>query len=144
MRIAPFGMLVLCGCYVTTPVATNPAPAPGSKLHIQLTDAGSASLAQYLGPNVFYVDGRLVSQTDTGMAVSVNAVTLHSGNEQYWKGETVSLPQSSIATVQEKRISWWRSGVLAGGIMAVLGTIGAVSGSSNGNTRNHGPPPPPQ
>ncbi len=142
MRLAPFAMLLLCACYVTTPVPTAPAPELGTKLHVQLTDAGAASLAQYLGPNVYYVDGRLLSRSDTSMALSVSGLTLRSGDEQYWKGENVSLPQSAIATIEVKKVSWWRSGLLAGGIIASLTSFGLIAGGSSGGPRNNRPPPP--
>ena len=140
MRVAPFALVLLCACYVTTPVPSAPAPAPGTKLHVQLTDGGSASLAQYLGPNVDYVDGRLLGESDTTMSLSVSGLTFRSGQEQYWKGENVSLPHSAIATIQQKRVSWWRSGLLAGGIIAGLTSIGLVAGASSGGPRTHGPP----
>ena len=142
MRIAPFAMLLLCACYVTTPVPSAPAPVPGTKLHVELTDAGSVSLAQYLGPNVNYVDGRLLGQSDTAMSLSVSGLTFRSGQEQYWKGENVSLPHSAIATIQQKKVSWWRSGLLAGGIIAGLTSIGLVAGSSSGGPRTVVRPPP--
>lgn len=142
MRIAPFAVVLLCACYVTTPVPSAPAPEPGTKLHVELTDAGSASLAQYLGPNVNYVDGRLLGQSDTTMSLSVSGLTLRSGAEQYWKGENVSLPHSAIATIQEKKVSWWRSTLLAGGIIAGLTSIGLIAGSSSGSQGRVTPPPP--
>lgn len=142
MRIAPFAVLLLCACYVTTPVPSAPAPAPGTKLHVELTDAGSASLAQYLGPNVNYVDGRLLGQSDTAMSLSVSGLTFRSGQEQYWKGENVSLPHSAIATIQQKKVSWWRSGLLAGGIIAGLTSIGLVAGTSSGGPTKIVRPPP--
>ena len=142
MRIAPFAVVLLCACYVTTPVPSAPAPEPGTKLHVELTDAGSASLAQYLGPNVNYVDGRLLGQSDTTMSLSVSGLTLRSGAEQYWKGENVSLPHSAIATIQQKKVSWWRSTLLAGGIIAGLTSIGLIAGSSSGSQGRVTPPPP--
>lgn len=138
MRIAPFVMVLLCGCYVTTPIPSTPAPVAGTKLHVQLTDAGSASLAQYLGPNVGYVDGRLLAESDTTMSLSVSGLTFRSGEEQYWKGENVSLPHSAIATIQQKKVSWWRSTLLGGGIIAGLASIGLVAGTSSGGPRNSG------
>lgn len=140
MRIAPFAMLLLCACYVTTPVPSAPAPVPGTKLHVELTDAGAASLSQYLGPNVYYVDGRLLGESDTSMSLSVSGLTFRSGQEQYWKGENVSLPHSAIATVAIKKVSWWRSSLLAGGVIAGLASIGLVAGASSGGPRSHGPP----
>jgi len=95
-----------------------------------------------LGPNVNYVDGRLLGQSDTTMSLSVSGLTFRSGEEQYWKGENVSLPHSAIATIQQKKVSWWRSGLLAGGIIAGLTSIGLVAGSSSGGPRKIVTPPP--
>lgn len=142
MRFAPLAMLTLCACYVTTPVPSTPAPVAGTKLHVQLTDAGSTSLAQYIGPNVSYIDGRLISRSDTGLALSVSSLTFRSGDEQYWKGEGVSVPQSAIATVAVKKVSWWRSGLLAGGVAALVTSIGLVAGTSTGGRGSKGPPSP--
>lgn len=142
MRILPFGSLLLCACYVTTPVPTAPAPVPGTKLHVQLTDAGTATLAQYLGPNVTYVDGRLLGQTDTSLALAVSGTTLRSGDEQYWKGENVSLPHSAIATLSRKKVSWWRSAILAGGIVGLVTSIGVAVGQASGGMGKKPLPPP--
>jgi hypothetical protein len=76
------------------------------------------------------------------MALSVSGLTLRSGDEQYWKGENVSLPQSAIATIEVKKVSWWRSGLLAGGIIASLTSFGLIAGGSSGGPRNNRPPPP--
>ncbi|MGH9695271.1 MAG: hypothetical protein ACRD5Z_14070 [Bryobacteraceae bacterium] len=140
MRIAPVGALMLCACYVTTPVPAAPAPVPGTKLHVELTDAGATSLAQYLGPGVGYVDGRLLAQDDTSMSLAVSETTMRSGIEQSWKGETVSLPHTAIATIQQKKVSWWRSGLIAGGLIAAVASIGLVKGGTTGGAPRHGPP----
>ncbi|HKT08271.1 MAG TPA: hypothetical protein VJR24_10265 [Gemmatimonadaceae bacterium] len=76
------------------------------------------------------------------MSLSVSGLTLRSGAEQYWKGENVSLPHSAIATIQEKKVSWWRSTLLAGGIIAGLTSIGLIAGSSSGSQGRVTPPPP--
>jgi hypothetical protein len=142
MRILPFGSVLLCACYVTTPVPAAPAPVPGTKLHVQLTDVGTTSLAQYLGPNVTFVDGRLLSETDTSLALAVSGTTMRSGDEQFWKGENVSLPHSAIATLSQKKVSWWRSVILAGGIIGAVTSIGLVTGQATGGPVRKPPPPP--
>lgn len=135
MRILPFASLLLCGCYVTVPLATT-SPGAGTRVHVQLTDTGSGELARYLGPNVVSVDGRLLQATDSNMALSVNTVGMRDGDEQYWKGEAVSLPKVAIATVQQKKLSRWRSGLLASaflvGVVAIKGATGSSSGAPSG------------
>lgn len=142
MRFLPFASLLLCGCYVTVPLATT-APDPGTRVHVQLTDTGAGALAGYLGPGVVSVDGRLLVASDTNVAVAVSQVGKVDGDQQFWKGETVSLPRGDIATVQQKKLSGWRSGLLAGAIVAGLvalragtaGTTGAPSGGGVGSPK---------
>lgn len=142
MRIAAsmFAALVLSGCYVTVPLA-NPHPDPGTKLRVQLTDAGTDQLARYLGPGVITVDGRLVQNSDSALALSVTQVSMRSGQDQFWKGETVNLPRTAISTVQERKLSRVRSLIIAGGVIAIAATL-KVSGAISGGNSGHGTPSP--
>ena len=137
MRFLAFASLLLCGCYVTVPI-DQPSPATGTNVQVELTDGGSLSLAQYLGPNVTGVDGRLVTANDTSLALSVSEVSLRSGDSQFWKGEQVALPRNAIATIRQKKLSMWRSGLLAGALLAAVASVGAVSGSGAGAPRGGG------
>lgn len=141
-RILPFAAVMLCGCYITVPLATT-SPGPGTRLHVQLTDNGSGELARYLGPNVVSVDGRLLQSTDTAVALSVNTVGMRDGDEQFWKGEAVSLPKGAIATVQQRKLSRWRSGLLASalivGIVAIKGAAGGTTGTPGGEGNGGSP-----
>jgi hypothetical protein len=143
MRIFPFAALLLCGCYVSAPLATT-APEPGTRLHVQLTDAGSADLARYIGPNVVAVDGRLLQNSDSAISLSVSNVAMRSGVEQFWKGESVTLPRNAIATVQRKKLSVWRSGLVGSALVAGIVAISGVAGGGNGSDRGGGPPPQPK
>jgi hypothetical protein len=132
MRLIPISALLLCACYVSTPLVTT-APQPGSRLLVQLTDQGTIDLAKYLGPGVTTVDGRLLQSHDSTLSLSVNAVTLRSGDEQYWKGETVDLPLRSVAQIRERKVSVWRSGLLASAVVAGAAAIGGIA-AGGGNT----------
>src|ERR687886_421159 len=96
MRILASGIcslaLVLSGCYVTVPV-TQSRLQPGVRVRVQLTEQGADDLARYLGPNVSTVDGRLLQNSDGMLALSVTGVATRSGDEQFWKGEQVSIPR---------------------------------------------------
>jgi hypothetical protein len=135
MRITPFAALLLCACYVSTPLVTT-APQPGDRLSVQLTDQGTASLAQYLGPGVTGVDGRLLQDRDSALTVSVSAVTLRSGDQQFWKGESVTLPRSLVAQIRERKVSVWRSGLLASAVVAVGAAIGSGIGGGSSSAQN--------
>jgi hypothetical protein len=139
MRIIPLVAILLCGCYVNVPLATT--PDPGQRVHVSLTDQGSVDLAQYLGRNIGSVDGRLVGGNDSTLTLSVEQVTSRSGEEAYWKGETVSLPRHTVATVEGRKLSFWRSGLIGGALLGGLAIVvgSGLTGSSGGRTT-----PPPQ
>ncbi len=139
MRITPGIFLLLCGCYVNVPLET--APAPGEKVHVALTDRGSVDLAQYLGRGVAGVDGRLLESADSALSVSVSQVVTQSGDDQLWKGERVTIPREAIASVQGRKLSFWRSGLIGGAVAAAAFLIGSQAGGSSGGGKKGGPPP---
>ena len=139
MRVSPLVLLLLCGCYVNVPLATT--PEPGARVHVDLTDRGSVELAQYLGPRVASVDGRLVTSDDSVVSVSVSQGVMQSGDEQLWKGESVAIPREAIASVQGRKISFWRSGIIGGAVAAAAFLIGSQAGGSSGGGKTGGPPP---
>jgi hypothetical protein len=142
MRLLASGIcslaLVLSGCYVTVPV-TQSSLQPGDRIRVQLTEQGADDLARYLGPNVATVDGRLLQNSDGVLALSVTSVATRAGDEQYWKGEQVSIPRTTVANVQGRKLSLWRSGLIGAAFVGAAATIGFVSGSSSG--RGGGRPP---
>lgn len=147
MRILPFAALLLCGCYVNVPLDGYPSPSPsptlasGQRVHVALTDQGSVDLARYLGRNVASVDGRLLTDSDSALALSVSQVSTRAGQDEFWKGETVSLPRHTIATVEHRKLSFWRSGLIASALVAGVAFVAGsgISGNSGGSTTN--PPP---
>jgi hypothetical protein len=133
--------IALGGCYSNVPIQLSTAQ-PSTKLVVALTDAGSDSLARYLGPGVQEVDGRLLTNTDAGVSLAVTQVTMRSGVEQFWKGETVALPKYSIGTVQEHKLSKPRTFLLTAAIIAAGASI-KLSGVGSSNSNNKGGPPGP-
>jgi hypothetical protein len=131
MRIMPFVMIpcLLCGCYLSTPV-TGVAPQAGDQVTVDLTDIGTSELTQYLGANVQSVDGDLLASDDSTITLAVRHVDVRSGDDQRWNGEHVMLPRDAIASMRERKLSKWRTGLLAGvalaGALAIrLGGIGS-------------------
>jgi len=127
----------LCGCYESVPIQIG-AVQPGTKIRVTLTDAGTDSLARYLGPGVLTVDGKLIKATEERLALGVTSVAMRSGQEQYWKGESVAIPRSALAIVQERKLNKPKSLILSGALIAALasirlsGVVGGNSGGSNG------------
>lgn len=133
----------VCGCYESVPIELNRVQ-PGTKIRVTLTDAGADSLARYLGPGVETVDGRLISTTDSKLALGVTSVAMRSGQDQFWKGETVSIPRYALSTVQQRKINKPKSLLLGGVLIAALASLrlsGVVggNGSGRGGTNPGGP-----
>jgi hypothetical protein len=140
MRALPVALLAVAvsGCYTYKPVATT-EPAPGTQLRVELTLSGGDTLARFLGPSVQMVDGRLLQMTPSAIELGVTQVTMYSGIEQYWKGETVTLPKPYVAKVEERTFSWGKTGLLAGVVVASLAALQSAGGIS-GLFGGHNPP----
>jgi hypothetical protein len=130
---------VVCGCYQSVPIELAKA-RNGTKLRVSLTDAGSDSLARYLGPGVQTVDGKLIQTDQNNISLGVTQVTMRSGVDQFWKGETVILPKYSLGTVQERQISKPRTILLGGAILVALFTVKLSGVGQNNQGRGTGPP----
>jgi hypothetical protein len=131
--------LLLSGCYSSLPTQLS-GTAPGTKLVVSLTDAGSDSLARYLGPGVATVSGKLLSNTDAGVSLSVTDVTMRSGAEQFWKGETVALPKYAIGTVMKRSLSKPKTLLVVGAIIVAGATVRLSGvGQSNSGRSPSGP-----
>jgi hypothetical protein len=129
-------LCVLCGCYESVPIELN-SVQPGTKIRATLTDAGADSLARYLGPSVETVDGRLISTSDSNVAIGVTSVAMKSGQDQFWKGETVAIPRYALSMVQQRKINKPKSLLLGGALIAALASLrlsGVVGGNTNGGT----------
>jgi len=130
------------GCYNYSPLAT-PTPEPGTYVAVTLTDAGALELAPYLGPNVFVVRGRYVGDAEQGVRVSVSSVELVRGDQVDWAGERVTLPKSTIASVQVRQLSRRRSVLLVGvGLTGLVATTAAFTLAGGQNAGGASGPPP--
>jgi len=136
-------LCVLCGCYESVPIQLN-SVQPGTKIRVTLTDAGTDSLARYLGPGVQTVDGKLISTDESKLSVGVTSISMRSGQDQYWKGETVAIPRTALATVQQRKVNKPKSLLLGGVLIAALAFLrlsGVVGGNSGGSgSGGHGGP----
>ena len=141
MRVLPIAVLALAvsGCYTYTPLATSELK-PSAQLRVELTLTGGDSLARFLGPSVQSVDGRLVVATPTSYEIGVTQVTMYSGMEQFWKGETVTLPKPYVSRIEERTFSYGKTGLLA----AIIVVTGYALKSTNGfGAFGHTTTPPP-
>jgi hypothetical protein len=88
------------------------------------------------------VDGKLISTTDSKLSLGVTSVAMKSGQDQFWKGETVSIPRYALSTVQERKVNKSKSLLLGGALIAALASL-RLSGVVGGNGSGRGTPTPP-
>jgi hypothetical protein len=132
----------LISCYKYTPLATTD-PAAGARIAVDLTSAGTDTLARFVGPNVSAIEGRVVEGAGSDLLLAVSVVRKRNGEEDFWKGETISIPRGVISGLRQRRLAVGRTLLLAGAVAAVGATVGtAASGGSSGGGGNGGGPPP--
>ena len=114
------------GCYSYSYVSSQ--PAPGSRVALDLTDAGRVQLADHIGREVLRIEGWLVSSADSQYVLRVERTVGLWGNTVPWSGEQTSIPAEYVALQRVKKFSAPRTAVLAGGFTA--GVIAFFAGRS--------------
>lgn len=136
LLLLPF-VLVLTGCYTLRPVGAT--PREGTRVALDLNDAGRVAMAERIGPEILQLEGRLLSVENGDYTMAVKAVRYVRGGEQIWAGERVRIQASHVSTTWERRFSPGRTALLA------AGTVGAVAAVFIGRelaTRGSEPPGP--
>jgi hypothetical protein len=125
LAIAP----ALAGCYSYSTVAPGTGRA-GTEVQVEVSDQGTADLAQTLGPRVQTIDGTLGGYTDTTLTVMATRLTRFGGVEQSLSGDTLVLPRRAVGRVLSRQFSRTRSVLVGGGVLAGLIALGFVLGDS--------------
>src|ERR1700694_5632224 len=119
-------------CYTSHPLESFP-PAVGNDLVAMLTDTGSAQMASVVGPRVTGLSGRYLGQSGDTLLLSVKTVIKQDGNEEFWKGEQVGVPRSTVSSLSRREFSSAKSGAIVAALVAALvGITGLVYSGHNG------------
>lgn len=132
------------GCYQQRPV---PVPtAPGTTLVVVLNDQGRAELAQSVGPQVDRLEGRVLSTTDSTVALAMRASRTFAGVETSWTGERVEFRRSGARAFEQRALSRRRTALTIGiAVVALVALIATRSLNVFGSPgRETVPPGPPQ
>jgi hypothetical protein len=132
----------LIGCYKYSPLATT-HPAVGARIAVDLTPVGMDTLARFVGPHVTAIEGRVIAATDSALLLAVSVVRKRNGEEDFWKGETVSIPPAAVSGLRQRRLATGRTLLVAGAVAAVGATVGAAASSGGGGGGGGGGGPPP-
>lgn len=129
-------LLSCCACQAYTPIALEP-DATGRIVRVTLTPVGSAASFGKLGTGVGQLEGRLGGIDDSTLTMSVSQVSRLGSDADRWTGENVTIPRSSVASIEMRHLAVGRSllaaGAVVGGTILVGQSIG--SGSQTGGAR---------
>jgi hypothetical protein len=127
-------MVCSSGCYSLERI-NGSSPAPGTRIALDVTDAGRVALGGSMGPEIDRVEGRLIERTNGEYLLGVTSVSLLRGGVQTWKGEQVVLKPEFVSTVYERRLDKARTGLLAaasvGGVVAIASQNLLTSGTED-------------
>lgn len=126
-------------CYSTVPL--QPAPAPGTRVVLDLNDQGRVELGDRIGPGAMTVGALLDARTDTSMQVRVRSVSYLNGQTNTWSGESMTIPTRLVGQARQQNFSRTRSASVGAAIVAgivLIITKTNLIGSSSGGTREPG------
>lgn len=109
-------------CYSYRPLSTEAVPV-GTRVVASLTDRGAVEMADTVGGAATRLSGRVQAATDQRLVLALNRVTFRQGRAVSWAGEPVGVPRQYVASLSERRFSWWRSLVTTAVVSTALVTV---------------------
>lgn len=115
----------LAGCYSTRAVTT--APASGSTVLLDLTDAARVQLSDRIGASAARIEGIVETRSDSAYVLRISSVTYLTGQTNKWSGEPFTVPANLVARAQVREFSRSRTTMLGVGIAAALAALFATT-----------------
>jgi hypothetical protein len=140
LLIAP---AALAACYRTVPLESEPPPE-NQEVVLDFTATGAERLGGLLGPAIASARGRSVSWGTDSIRISMIATTTTRGDEQFWHGETVSIPREAIARFHERRFDRGRTALAVAASVAAAVAVQQIAGANRGRLPPKGPGTPGQ
>lgn len=132
-------LFAVAGCFSTQPVTGGVTPEVGSRVVLDINDAGRVGLGNMMGTEIDRVDGMLLKKDTTGMTLAVKHVIGIRGSVQVWNDEQVRIEDHFVSTVSLRKFSRGRS-VIAGaagvGGVTLLVTSGFTAFLFGDNDKN--------
>ena len=120
-------------CYTAVPI-TGESARTGTRISVELTDAGTVDMASQVGPRIHTLVGDVSVVSDSTIVLSMRSATDVRGIESLWQGEQVTVKRSDVYSVGERRLSPGRtaafSTILVAGTFVVARAFGLVGGGS--------------
>jgi hypothetical protein len=114
------------GCYAYRPADLSGLRS-GEAVHVELTPSGAEEITHQLGPRVASLDARVVGPRDSALVLAVRQLTRSRGTEEFWTGDSVTVPVRALSSVSVRRFdrtrTWLAVGASAIGIVVMRQAI---------------------
>lgn len=129
---------LLTGCYTLQPVRT--LPPVGSRVALDVNDAGRVALGGSIGPAIERIEGSLVAENGD-YVIAVSSIRFIGGGAQIWTGERVAIKPDHVNMAFERRFSRGRTITLVTTLVAATAAV-AFGSDLVGLGREDRPRPP--
>lgn len=133
--------LLLGACFEYAPVAPAATPPPATPVRVRLSRPMNFPISDVTVRDVVELEGEMAGRADSTFRLSVFQMRSQTGFGVDAAGETVEFPSTAVVGLAERRLSPWRSVLLAGLVAAggaAIAATGVVSGSSSGGRSGSG------
>jgi hypothetical protein len=121
---------LLAGCYTLQPVSGT-SPVVGSRIAVDVNDAGRLALGGSMGPEIGQIEGTLMQRDNGEYLLGVRSISLLRGGVQVWSGEPVHIKKEYVSTVYQRELSKSRTIALAAagvGAVALIASQNLLGG----------------
>jgi hypothetical protein len=146
-RIAAMALGVITSvqpaCYAYVPMQGAQA-TPGEHVGLLVSDEGRIALRDQMGQGVDRIEGVLLEKSGDDLLMRVARVKTIRGQTSHWTGENVRIPLTTVARVEERKISGRKTLLLIAGLAAgaaILITTGTLGGFGFDNQPGEPGPP---
>jgi len=110
-------------CYTFQP-SFGSTPPLGTRVALDVNDAGRVALGGTMAPEISRIEGRLVSADSSEYLVNVTGLRTIRGMEQVWSGEPVHVNREWVGTTYQQHFAPIRTGAL---VAATAGVVVVVA-----------------
>jgi len=128
----------LAGCYHYVPASASTSPQ-GTPVRARLDTLSAFELAQFTVNNIDEVQGEVVRVEAGDVILSATWLQAVTGNGFPGNGWTVRIPEANVTAFEQRRLSWWRTAIVVGGLAVgtylgfdALGLTGSEGGGAGG------------
>jgi hypothetical protein len=124
-------------CYAWVPAGADGdgvgTLAPGSRVALELNDAGRVALASTLAPSITRVEGTLVDASGDPLTLSLTGYAQIRGGFTQLTGDTVRVRREHVASLRRRELSRRRTWLAVGaGVVAVAAFVASRGLSGRG------------